>query len=469
VRPRGEHAMRRRVVLAVAVASLSACGQAATPPAGQILLYVDTDAVLPGGSDAATPEPLFDRLRVDVVPPGAGAAAIQTNEFELTTDRVAARDASVGIRAPVGASGFTARLRLFRSAFASASGEPDGDSAIDVTVALPVVAAEGVIEVTATLHTDDVGTQLGQDTPVAPAAGRPSTSMVGTWPGAARVTCSGTARPGEACIPGGAFWLGTTSVEIPHDGGAYALRPRLVTLSPFWLADREVRVDALRASGGSPHPWTGSTTGAAWDDWCTFTPSPGPNDARPANCVAWSDARAHCRSIGADLPSEAQLEYVAGGLANHRFVWGEENPGCGDAVWGGGGQGFYGYFSTICGPASPTQAPLSVEAGKRGRDALALPGGAVVYDLAANLIEWALDSWNAPDEPCWSQPGVYRDPMCNRNSPSLGPSHVVRGGSWIDSGDYLLATNRDSADSSSPTDPSVGPALGFRCARADAP
>jgi sulfatase modifying factor 1 len=461
--------MKRRIALGVVVAGFCACGQPAPPPAGQILLYVDTDAVLPGPVSGAPSVPLFDRLRVDVVAPGADAGAVQTNEFELTSDRLATMSASVGIRTPVGAGGYAARLRIFRSAFASASGDPDPDSTIDVTVALPAVAAEGVTEVTAVLHTDDVGVPVGTDAPIDPVAGRPSASLVGTWPGAAPVGCSGKGGPGEVCIPGGAFWLGTTDVEIPHDNAAYALRPRLVTLSPFWLGDREVRVDALRATGQQPHAWTGSSAGTAWDDWCTFTAAPGPNESRPVNCVGWSDARAHCNSLGADLPTEAQLEYAAGGLTNHRFVWGEENPQCGDAIWGGGGAGFYGYFSFICAPDAPSAAPLPVEAGKRARDQLVLPGGGVVYDLAANLVEWAVDRWNGPDEPCWRQPGVYQNPACNQKSPSLGDVRAVRAGSWIDSGEYLLATNRDAGDSSSPTDPSVGPALGFRCARADTP
>jgi sulfatase modifying factor 1 len=466
----------RAVALLAGVALAGgACAQGpAAVHAPQVLLYVDTDAPLPGGP-AGSPPALFDRVRIDLLPPGQDTPSCSgcTNEFELTTDDLSSLDASVGLAPAVGVSGYRARVRLFVTAFASVAGEPDPDSTIDTTVALPPTAEDDVTSVTVMLATDAVGSPVGTpDTPVAATAGAPTSSAVGTWAGAAAVPCANQGIPGEVCIPGGAFWLGTTVAELPHSVTAQALHPRLVTLSPFWLDDREVTVAAYRKfSTGRPDPWTGSKAGASWQDWCTFTVAPGPMEDHPLNCIRWTDARAYCSSIGADLPTEAQLEYVSGALQDQRFVWGEEDPACGDAVYGGGGGTMYwSFYATVCSPAAPTQAPLPVGASGHGRDRLALSDGSVVYDLAGNVAEWSRDWWNAPDETCWATPGVYTDPWCHTDSPSQGTLRTVRGGGWLDSGDLLLATSRYGEGGlalGSAVAEGEEPALGFRCARAD--
>jgi len=465
--------MRAVAVLAGVVAAIGACApETASTRAAQILLYVDTDAPLPGAGPGA-PLALFDRVRIDLLPPGEDTPCTGcTNEFALTTNDLSSLDASVGLAPALGVSGYRARVRLFLNAFASIAGEPDADNTIDTTVALPATLPQTATEITVMLATDDVGTVVGTpDAPVAATPGAPSSSAVGLWPGAAVVPCAGAARPGEVCIPGGAFWLGTTVAELPHSLTAAALLPRLVTLSPYWLDEREVTVAAYRTfSTTRPDPWSGSISGQSWNDWCTFTVAQGKMDGSPLNCIRWTDARAYCTSTGADLPTEAQLEYAAGGLQDQRFVWGEEDPACRDAVYGEGGYAYWSFEAPICLSAYPTQVPVAVGAGGHGRDVLALAGGGFVYDLAGNLQEWALDLWNAPGEPCWSSPGVYTDPVCQTVSPSEGNLHSVRGGGWLDSGDLLLATARAGEG---PLDSAAGdaeePNLGFRCARADSP
>jgi formylglycine-generating enzyme required for sulfatase activity len=462
--------MRARATLAATVAACAACAQ--TPPTipwGQILLYVETDAPLPGAGPGAPP-PLFDRVRIDVLPPGQSTPCDGcSNDLALTTAKVASRDASVGLIPTRGVPGYRARVRMYVSAFANALGEPDPDSTVDSTFALPATGEDWIVELTAPMRTDAVGLPQGTpDAPIEPTPGRPTASAVVSWPGATSVPCVGSQRAGEVCVPGAAFWFGTTKPELPHGDAFLSLRPRLVTLSPFWIGDREVTVAAYQASGlAAADTWSGTLAGDSWQDWCTFR---GPNVDQPLNCIRWADARAYCQSIGADLPTEAQLEYVAGGEQGSRFVWGAEDPTCSDAIFGQGGYGYWSFYNNVCTPAVPGAAPLPVSSGGRGRDRLVLPDGSVIYDLAGNLEEWTRDDWNAPDDPCWARPGVYADPWCQQVSPSNDFGWTLRGGGWIDSGDMLLATARSSGGPfNSANGDQEEPVVGFRCVRADAP
>jgi formylglycine-generating enzyme required for sulfatase activity len=418
-------------------------------------LYVDTDAPLPS-EDPQAPPPLFDRARIDVVPPGeTDPCGGCTHDFDLATPILAERKASVGLRYPPNDRGWTARVRIYWSAFASPSGDPDPASTIDRTFALPTLASEGIVELTALLSTNDVGGGPS-DTPVDPSLGRPTSSPVGTWPGAQRVPCADSARAGEVCIPGGAFWMGTPlPMATVRD---VALPPRLVVLSPFWLDDREVTVaDYRRFDPARPLQWSGNTAGTSPTDWCLFTSVPGPHEDAPLNCISWNNARAYCRSRGADLPTEAQYEYAAGGSDGTTFPWGEDLPTCDGAIWGRGGFGSLSALDHACPRAMPGQAPVPVGHAGRGLDVAAFEAGAV-YDLGGNLDELTLDAWQNGNGSCWSAVGIYRDPHCNSSSATA--LRAVRGGAWSDPGSSLVRFHRLAAIATNTT-----PQAGFRCAR----
>jgi formylglycine-generating enzyme required for sulfatase activity len=451
-------------LVAIAVASSPACERIGAPR-GHVYLHVDTDAPVDTGSIASVDRPLalFDRLRFDVVPPGANdPCAGCTNEFSVTAAAFAGRNVSIQIPLPPGQAGWTARVRLFRLELASSEGEPNPDTAIDVMISLPVVGVDGPIEATVVLHTDDVGKT---DQPaVTPVLGAPGPSLVNSWIGAQRQGCGdpppGT-RTGMVCVPGGAFWMGERPADFAQ--GTAPGWHRLVVVAPFFLDATEMTVSRARpvieANGYTPILWTGSSTGGAVQDWCTYTHAPGPRDALPLNCVDTSRARKICSHLveGGDLPTEAQLEYVIGGLAMNRFVWGMDLPSCTESIWGRNGFGFFNLvepkvclpFAKALGALGGPEAP-----GSAARDTLSLPGGKIV-DLVGNVSEWARDYYAPQTDDCWSSQGVLVDPYCS--TPSTA-QEVNRGGSWGTGGLGLEAAARQ---------PRIGggtsPYDGFRC------
>jgi formylglycine-generating enzyme required for sulfatase activity len=449
----------------------------APPPRGQVLVYVDTDAPLPVPDTAelsmTDPAPLFDTLLLEVTAPRE-TAPCQACSREVAVDRqqFAAIEASFGVLPEEGRSGYVARARLFRDR-TRFEGEPRADSSIDVTVRLPMVMAGEVEEVTIFLPTDSVGVRLGSvDEPLAPRGGRPERTRAGTWPGAARVPCTGVPLPHEACVPGGAFWMGNPGAILTQVAGDPAEQAadeqRLVILSPFFLDKTEVTVAAMRdwaLIAGGVAPWSGSDSGTSWEDWCTYTLVPTADAAReamPVNCVTWAAARGYCNHHGASLPSEAQLEYVASGLAGLDFAWGHELPACEDAVYGRGGTGILSHVPEACHGDATQGGPAPVGSG--ARDRVRVLDGVEIVDPCGNVIEYTGDAFQSQDGPCWPT-GVVRDPRCDDGGDAL-VRHTTKGGWWFGTAGQLKAALRAPwAGGFTQGDPAVG----FRCARPDAP
>jgi len=455
------------------------------PPTGQVLLYVDTDAPVPLGPDEAlgdtNPPALFDRLRIDLFAPGAREPCGGcSRDFELEARTLRERKASFGITPPPGGEGYVARARLFRSA-ALEGGEPPVSSTVEAYVELPAVGREGVLEVTALLLVDDVGVPQGSlRSPIAPKPGKPEASLVGSWPGARRIPCQGEPRDDEACVPGGAFWMGSPLLP-PGDDGSITNQMRLVILSPFFMRLHETTVAEMRAAGvavlaedgSSLDPLEGVRSNPMLieqgeapytiDDafyYCNYLGADSGDaalDEVALNCVTWFGARAFCEARGGDLPTEAQYEYVAGALESKTYVWGNDAAGlsCDDAVWNRAGVGyFYDGISGACRRDGDPGGPVKPGTGKLDRLKL---GEREVTDLAGNVAEWVADDWNGPSEPCWQDRPLLRNPLCFGQSRD-GELRTMKGGTCF--GTVLPAANRLPA-----IPDGVAPWIGFRCAR----
>lgn len=474
----------RAALLVIVVAG---CDRGLGPPRGQIVLHVTTDAPLPsppGGSATSCPASqradslaLFDTVQFDVIPAGKTTPCDRcSHQFPIDCVMVDRGAASIGVAPPPGERGWRVRVRIFHR-IAVRDGAPIESAALDTTVALPPVAEDGIIDLTATLRTDAIGAPQGTlDAPAAASIGNPRRNFVGTWPSAIPAPCARTPGPEEACVPGGAFWMGNPTVGAMLASFDSDL-PRLVVLSPFYIDTAEVTVGAFRAAGvarpwmdtadpGDPHDNDGSLGGL-----CTYSNKPvGPNDAGiefPVNCLTWSKARQYCKAVGKDLPSEAEFEYVASGLRGTWFPWGEDEPQCGDAVFA---RGATPSIPSSCGPTKLTQ-PLVFGQGKLDRLAL---GDRVVTDLAGNLREWTRDVFAEQGEDCWNAP-LLLDPECTTGKRGT-LVHTVRGGSWRDQSGFLRAATRHfgwANGEPTATKPSPyfddygtdGATIGFRCAR----
>jgi sulfatase modifying factor 1 len=412
------------------------------PPEGQLVIFVTTDApVGPAG-----PTPLFDRLRVEVLLPGESTPCDGcAREFALDDDRMARGEASFGFFPRVHTPGHRAVVRLFRSG-GTASGEPRPASTLQSTVALPEVADEGVVEITVTLRLADLARPRGSlDAPVAVDPGRPPPGLVGSFPGARLVPCASEAHDDEACVPGGAFWMGNPRLDVLDAREADGTSERVVVVSPYFLDRAEVTIAAMRAARVArviDDPVEANPSRPE----CLYTADPGKDDDRPVNCLSWQRARAFCAKVGKRLPSEVEYERAAGALASRAFPWGGDLPACADAVHGGGGT-----CPAVTGPAL---------AGSAARDRIAF-GSAVVVDLAGNLRELVADRFRRGDDACWGD-GVLVDPVCEYDPPDTPVARSVRGGSYRDEGTLLRAALRSFIEDERFA---VSELVGFRCAR----
>ncbi len=430
-------------VVAVSAIFAPSC-QRDAPAEGQLLVFVTTDA--PVGPSGVTA--LFDRMRVEMFLPGEQQPCVGcSREFSLDDDRMVRGEASFGFFPRVHTPGHRARVRLFRSG-GTASGEPRRASTLASTVVLPEVAGDGVLELTVVLRLSDLARPRGSlEAPVAAEPGRPTPGTVGSFPGAAVAACATAAREDEACVPGGAFWMGNPRIDVLDAREADGTSERVVVLSPFFLDRAEVTVAQMRAARVArviDDPVEATPSRPA----CIYTAEIGNDDERPVNCLSWQRARAYCAKVGKRLPTEAEYEYAASALASRAFPWGHDLPACADAVHGGGGGG-------KC-PAS--RRPSTAGAGARDRVTF---GGAVIVDLAGNLRELVADRFRRGDEPCWGE-GVLVNPVCEPDPPDTKIARSVRGGSYRDEGTLLRAALRSFIEDERFA---ISELVGFRCAR----
>jgi formylglycine-generating enzyme required for sulfatase activity len=128
--------------------------------------------------------------------------------------------------------------------------------------------------------------------------------------------------------------------------------------------------------------------------FATWTSTVGSQENLPINCVNWYEAYAFCIWDGGFLPSEAEWEYAAaGGSEQREYPWGSTDPGTGNQyAIHGDGTGGCDYPSTSVCLGVANIAPVgtaTLGAGLWGQ-----------LDLAGEVTEWNLDTWDLYVDPC---------------------------------------------------------------------
>ncbi len=236
------------------------------------------------------------------------------------------------------------------------------------------------------------------------------------------VTCNSN---GMCLVPEGSFWMGCNeqafddciSDEVPfHE----------VELLQFFIDRTEVTQGQYKKCVDD-----GSCTKPS----CNWNPGLTPN--QPVVCVTWPQAGKYCSWANKRLPTEAEWEKAAKGIDGRIFPWGIVAPTCEYAVLDNGSPGCgTGAPKDVCGTSPKGDSPYGL------------------CDMAGNAAEWVSD---------WYGPSYYAGSGdSNPFGPEEGTLRVRRGGSYVDTPEYL-AVRRRGVDS-----PLMGYSyLGFRCVADD--
>jgi formylglycine-generating enzyme required for sulfatase activity len=146
------------------------------------------------------------------------------------------------------------------------------------------------------------------------------------------------------------------------------------------------------------------------------------NPDLPATLVRASEAEAYCRSRGARLPTELELERASRGTAGRNYPWGN--------LWNGklANHGRLGLDASDESDGFAELAPVGSFTSGRTPDGF--------FDLAGNAAEWTADTYS-------EQYGTPPDP-------TVPPRRSVRGGHYLDGPSWLRGAARTENQSGSP-------------------
>jgi hypothetical protein len=216
-----------------------------------------------------------------------------------------------------------------------------------------------------------------------------------------------------AYVPAGEFSLGGAVADFPA---------HRVALDPYWIQQTEVTNGMYAqcvAAGACTAPV--EERGAPLytnTDYASY----------PVVGVNWDQASTYCTWTGGRLPTEAEWEKAARGSSDNTYPWGQQQPTCDLANFGG----------CLKHTSPVTDYP-------EGRSSFGL------YDMVGNVFEWMGD---------WYSDTYYNEsPAMNPAGPDSGEYRVIRGSSFETTPEDGLDPAIRHYMSPSNTKPDVG----FRC------
>lgn len=208
------------------------------------------------------------------------------------------------------------------------------------------------------------------------------------------------------------------------DSGSFRFRGHVVEMSPFAIHTTEVTQEFFKEVMSR----VDSTKRVK--DKSKFV-----NPKAPVHNINWDNARLFCKTLGGDLPTEAQWEFAGRAGDNEGSPWTlDEDRNAGK---------YAVYFENSCarGKADSAYGPQPV-CGKK-------PNAWGLCDMSGNVAEWTVDSYFAFSF------GVERS---NPTGSKFGTNKVYKGGSWKDKEKMLNMTAKDDEDPRYWSD-----FIGFRC------
>lgn len=439
---------RLLALLTIGAICTTACseGPIARP---QLIVVVDTDAPVVG--------------QLTTSPELAAAAAVDTVRVDLVRDDrevidfrdFTAPDArdwplSFGIASEPDAPALVRlRIRAFRQSRAtrgvlngSTTAEPSPNATIDrlVEIRLP---SSGVETVRVTLASACTGALPSFQPPLrtclddehrdaTPADGvimnaGTGASLAGTAVLAQEVRCSSDSPGGAACIPGGFTTLGDEQLKDLVDFAIDSAPSRPVYVSAFHMDTTEMTVGRYRtlltrrAVDEEPNVTVRGLEATAYCTWLSV--SDAANDKLPLNCVSYPAAQKACAVSGGRLPTEAEWEHAARGRGlGRKYPWGDARSECCSASVGRTPVRSLAQCEGVGPEPVRSHATPDTCAGKAdvSRDG--------IYDLGGSVAEATLDGGLPFSDPCWTGPGVVRDPRCK--NPQVTSGRFSRGGDW---------------------------------------
>lgn len=208
------------------------------------------------------------------------------------------------------------------------------------------------------------------------------------------------------------------------DSGKFRFRGHVVRMSPFAIMTTEMTQVHFQKT------MMKLDSAKRIQDRSTFK-----NANKPVHNITWDDARATCKVLGGDLPSEAQWEFAA--LADNvdGAIWVK------DSVSDPGAYAVYRGNSYNLGKRFDAYGPQPVGSKK--------PNAWGLHDMSGNVAEWTRDKY------------FMFSFMVEESNPTgamIGSSKVYKGGSWKDGEKNLNVTRTDDEDPRYWSE-----TIGFRC------